>query len=340
MSFMGKGRTGGVQPVDKKKLDGSIILFNRVYKEAKALDSIVTLLSHLKTIFRAHQLCLFVLAPDLQLNLFRNPKERRQNYKKIFVNGGTHSLQEQAVYALFASEEDYCAPVFKDLDEAACHMFNSKVVLIPLKSRTGVKLSLQIVHGGKGRGEAATGASATGRISGATGATPDRTLRRSMKSNTTMKRAAADGSGRQRSSRAPHQTSYPQGGGGRGLNMSEGRARSLSGAAAVSVASHRSGSKFRTAKASPAAVGWTRNDYNLLKILANYLHMNVDYFNNVVIQEAKEKKINEIIDFALDIMHVKTFRQLIKKVKQYQSNILGFDECALYFEQAPPTIVD
>lgn len=114
----------------------------------------------------------------------------------------------------------------------------------------------------------------------------------------------------------------------------------MSGAAVASAASHRSGSKFRTSKASPAAVGWTRNDYNLLKILANYLHMNVDYFNNVVIQEAKEKKINEIIDFALDIMHVNTFRQLIKKVKQYQSNILGFEECALYFEQARPTIVD
>lgn len=134
MSFMGKSRAGAVLPVDKRKLDGSIILFNRVYKEMRALDAIVTHLTQLKAVFKAQKLCLYVIAPELQLNLFRNPKERRQNYRKIFVNGGTTSMAEQVVYAMYSSEEDYCAPVFKDLDEAACHMFSSRVILIPLKS--------------------------------------------------------------------------------------------------------------------------------------------------------------------------------------------------------------
>ena len=142
MSFMGKSRANAGQVVDKRKVDGSIILMSRVYKETKALDSIVAHLTQLKTIFKAEKLSLFVVAPELQLNLFRNPKERRQNYRKIFVNGGTTSMSEQAVYALYASEEDYCAPVFRDLDEAACHMFSNRVILIPMKALGRVRMSL------------------------------------------------------------------------------------------------------------------------------------------------------------------------------------------------------
>ena len=67
---------------------------SRVHKETKALDSIVAHLAQLKTVFKAEKLSLFVVAPELQLNLFRNPKERRQNYRKIFVNGGTTSMSE------------------------------------------------------------------------------------------------------------------------------------------------------------------------------------------------------------------------------------------------------
>jgi len=44
--------------------------------------------------------------------------------------------------------------------------------------------------------------------------------------------------------------------------------------------------------------GWNKNDYNLMKILANFLYLNVDYFSQQVITRAKEKKIFEIIHFA------------------------------------------
>ena len=51
-----------------------------------------------------------------------------------------------------------------------------------------------------------------------------------------------------------------------------------------------------------------------------------------MLQRAKEKKIDEIIDFAQDIMSVKTYRQLVKKVRDYRQTVLGFEECALFFE--------
>lgn len=51
-----------------------------------------------------------------------------------------------------------------------------------------------------------------------------------------------------------------------------------------------------------------------------------------MLQRAKEKKIDEIIDFAQDIMSVKTYRQLVKKVREYRQTVLGFEECALFFE--------
>jgi hypothetical protein len=44
--------------------------------------------------------------------------------------------------------------------------------------------------------------------------------------------------------------------------------------------------------------GWNKNDYNLMKILANFLYLNVDYFSQQVITRAKEKKVFEIIHFA------------------------------------------
>lgn len=51
-------------------------------------------------------------------------------------------MSEQTVFAMYASEEDYCAPVFNDLDEAACHMFSNKTILIPLKKLENVRMSL------------------------------------------------------------------------------------------------------------------------------------------------------------------------------------------------------
>ena len=35
---------------------------------------------------------------------------------------------------------------------------------------------------------------------------------------------------------------------------------------------------MRKTKRTPVALGWTRNDFCLLKILTNYLAMNVDYY--------------------------------------------------------------
>lgn len=78
MSFLGKSRANLIgHVVDKRKIDGTIILMNRVFKEVKALDSIVAHLSQLKNVFKAHKLTLFIIAPELQAKLFRNPKERR-----------------------------------------------------------------------------------------------------------------------------------------------------------------------------------------------------------------------------------------------------------------------
>lgn len=256
MSFMGKSRANAGQVVDKRKIDGSIILMNRVYKEAKALDSIVAHLAQLKTIFKAEKLSLFVIAPELQLNLFRNPKERRQNYRKIFVNGGTTSMSEQAVYALYASEEDYCTPVFRDLDEAACHMFSNRVILIPMKALGRVRMSLQIVGSAETKASKARGRTSIGRktTSGFEGPSFGRVTERDAAS-----RGGASAQLRK----------------GQGSSLSDARPRSLSGAAH----SQRSaGSRMRKTKRTPVAVGWTRNDFCLLKILTNYLAMNVDYY--------------------------------------------------------------
>jgi len=77
--------------------------------------------------------------------------------------------------------------------------------------------------------------------------------------------------------------------------------------------------------------GWTQLDYNLLRILAGFIFSNVDFYSALVVQKAKQKKMFDVIDFAMDIMQVKTYRQLVKSIKGYSEELLGFDYCTLFF---------
>lgn len=61
-------------------------------------------------------------------------------------------------------------------------------------------------------------------------------------------------------------------------------------------------------------IGWNINDYNIVKIYVNYIQMTIDYYFGFTLFKSKTKMINEIIDFSLDIMNVKTYRQLVGKV--------------------------
>lgn len=56
------------------------------------------------------------------------------------------------------------------------------------------------------------------------------------------------------------------------------------------------------------------NDYNLIKVYVNYISMNVDYYFGLTQIKLKSKTMFDIIEFSLDIMDVKTFRQLVRKV--------------------------
>ena len=43
--------------------------------------------------------------------------------------------------------------------------------------------------------------------------------------------------------------------------------------------------------------------------------MNIDYYFSLTLVKEKTKMINLIIDFSLDIMNIKTYRQLVRKVQ-------------------------
>ena len=120
---------GGRAPMymDIRKAETITAHMPSILRQAKALDSIVQSLQMIKEVFKAQKVTLFIIDPDLQANLFQNKNERKQNYKKLIM-GGT-----SLVYALFFNENDFAGPIFKDLDEASNHMFNNKVIIIPLK---------------------------------------------------------------------------------------------------------------------------------------------------------------------------------------------------------------
>jgi len=81
----------------------------------------------IKDVFKAQKVTLFIIDPDLQGHLFQNKQERKQNYKKLIMGGNS------LIYAIFLNENDFAGPIFKDIDGASNHMFNNKVIIIPLK---------------------------------------------------------------------------------------------------------------------------------------------------------------------------------------------------------------
>ena len=107
-----------------------------VFRQTKALDSIVLQLAMMKEVFKAQKLTLFVIDPDLQASIFQNKNERKQNYKKIMLGG------QNIIYGLFNNESDFSGPIFKDVDGAGHHMFNNKVIIIPLKEKKKTLMSL------------------------------------------------------------------------------------------------------------------------------------------------------------------------------------------------------
>ena len=120
---------GGRAPtyMDLRKAETITLHMPSILRQAKALDSIVQSLQMIKDVFKAQKVTLFIIDPDLQGHLFQNKNERKQNYKKLIMGGNT------LIYALFLNEQDFAGPIFKDLDGASNHMFNNKVIIIPLK---------------------------------------------------------------------------------------------------------------------------------------------------------------------------------------------------------------
>ena len=120
---------GGRAPmyVELRKAEATTLHMPTIWRQTKALDSIIQSLQMVKEVFKAQKVTLFIIDPDLQANLFQNKHERKQNYKKLILGGNT------LIYALFSNEQDFTGPMFKDLDEASNHMFNNKVIVIPLK---------------------------------------------------------------------------------------------------------------------------------------------------------------------------------------------------------------
>lgn len=49
---------------------------------------------------------------------------------------------QNIIYGLFNNESDFSGPIFKDVDGAGHHMFNNKVIIIPLKEKKKTLMSL------------------------------------------------------------------------------------------------------------------------------------------------------------------------------------------------------
>ena len=132
MSFAGRAPLF----LEIKKAETINLRLAPVLKQTKALDSIVLQLAMMKEVFKAQKLTLFIVDPDLQASLFQNKNERKQNYKKIMLGG------QNIIYGMYNNESDFNGPVFKDIEGAGQHMFNNKIIVIPLKEKKKALMSL------------------------------------------------------------------------------------------------------------------------------------------------------------------------------------------------------
>ena len=60
--------------------------------------------------------------------------------------------------------------------------------------------------------------------------------------------------------------------------------------------------------------------------------MSAQYFGLLVVQREKKEKVQDVIDFAIQMLEVRSFRQLSKGVKSNIEGILGFRNCTLFFK--------
>lgn len=48
----------------------------------------------------------------------------------------------------------------------------------------------------------------------------------------------------------------------------------------------------------------------------------------------KGVEIKRVVQFATDVLEVKTYKQLVIKTKQWTKNLMGFEMCSLFFEDS------
>jgi hypothetical protein len=62
-----------------------------------------------------------------------------------------------------------------------------------------------------------------------------------------------------------------------------------------------------------------------------FLQMNTDYFVMQVVKAQKKKKIAEVIKFAIDMIGVRSYRQLVKAFSANVQQLLGFASSTVFF---------
>ena len=69
-----------------------------------------------------------------------------------------------------------------------------------------------------------------------------------------------------------------------------------------------------------------------MKIVANFMQMNIEYYALQVVKKQKPWKKADVIEFAVDFMSVKSFRHIVAKAKKYATSLMGFEACNIFFK--------
>ena len=67
-------------------------------------------------------------------------------------------------------------------------------------------------------------------------------------------------------------------------------------------------------------------------MLTIIIQINSECFLQYAMRKEKEKKMKMVIQFSKELMQVKSYKQLSRKVKQWALPMMDFTECSLFYE--------
>lgn len=122
-----RGATQYVLPLcmflDLRKLEQVNYNLRLTWLQTQPVDSIIQILTLIKSVMGSHKLTLFVIEPDYVKKVFMGQKDRKKNTRKV-------SFGNSFIWAIYLDSAEYIPPTFKDIENLKQKITQTEVTLL------------------------------------------------------------------------------------------------------------------------------------------------------------------------------------------------------------------